>query len=90
MRKDSKTIARSNTLVNELLNFKVKITVNANDTYGAWREVVRDDLVLALALVCWYAERNQWDLLDDVFLQEKKQKPGPYFIDSYMMKPDES
>lgn len=44
------------TLVKELLNFKVKITTSANDTYGAWRENEHDDLVLALALATWFRE----------------------------------
>ena len=44
-------------LVQELLNFQVKITANAHDTYRAWREGVRDDLVLAVSLACWYGER---------------------------------
>ena len=42
-------------LVNELLNFQVKITPAANDVYGAWREGAHDDLVLAVALTCWWA-----------------------------------
>jgi hypothetical protein len=37
------------TLVNEPLNFYVKITTAANDVYGAWREGTHDDLVLAVA-----------------------------------------
>ncbi len=41
-------------LINELLNFEVKITAPANDTYGAWREGTHDDLVLAVAMVCWW------------------------------------
>jgi len=41
-------------LVNELLNFEVKITAAANDVYGAWREGTHDDLVLAVALACWW------------------------------------
>lgn len=45
-------------LVQELLNFKVKINVKtAHDSYEAWREGVHDDLVLATALACWYAEK---------------------------------
>ena len=31
--------------------------LHTHDTYGAWREGVHDDLVLATALACWYAER---------------------------------
>ena len=44
-------------LVNELLNFKVKITPTGNDTYEAWREGDHDDLVLAMALAAWYANK---------------------------------
>ena len=43
-------------LTQELLNFQVKITMAANDTYGAWREGQHDDLVLAVAMATWYAE----------------------------------
>ena len=45
-------------LVKELLNFKVKITATAHDTYEAWREGQHDDLVLATALAVWWAERQ--------------------------------
>lgn len=45
------------TLIDELLNFKVKVTTHANDTYEAWREGEHDDLVLSLALAVWYAVR---------------------------------
>lgn len=47
----------SQELLNELLNFKVKIDPKtAHDSYGAWREGTHDDLVLATALAAWYAE----------------------------------
>jgi hypothetical protein len=46
-------------LVKELLAFQVKITSNAHDTYGAWREGAHDDLVLALALATWYGEKAE-------------------------------
>jgi hypothetical protein len=42
----------------ELLGFQVKITATSPDTYGTWREGTHDDLVLALALACWYGERG--------------------------------
>ena len=45
-------------LVKELTNFKVKITAAMNETFGAWREGSHDDLVLAVALACWLAERE--------------------------------
>jgi hypothetical protein len=44
-------------LLHELLNFKVKIDPStAHDSYSAWREQDHDDLVLALALACWWGE----------------------------------
>ena len=43
----------------ELLNFRVKIDARtAHDTYGSWREGEHDDLVLAVALACWQADRS--------------------------------
>ena len=41
-------------LVNEPLNLQVKITSAANDVRGAWREGTHDDLVLVVALTCWW------------------------------------
>ena len=46
-------------LVQELMNFRAKITAAGNDTYEAWRERDHDDLVLALAIAAWYAERSR-------------------------------
>lgn len=47
-------------LLDELLNFKVKINIRtAHDSYEAWREGTHDDLVLAVALACWYGERRK-------------------------------
>jgi hypothetical protein len=46
-------------LVQELLNFRVSISLSGRDTYGAgedWREGAHDDLVLAVALAAWYGE----------------------------------
>jgi hypothetical protein len=46
------------TLVKELLNFRVKINIStAHDSYEAWREGDHDDLVLCVALACWAGER---------------------------------
>lgn len=53
-------------LVQELLNFKVKISVSGHDSYEAWREGAHDDLVLSTAMACWYGEHNprcQFDFL---------------------------
>lgn len=44
----------------EMLNFKVKIDpVTAHDSYSAWRESDHDDLVLSVALACWFAETQK-------------------------------
>jgi hypothetical protein len=47
------------TLKAELDNFKATISLAGHDSYGAgddWREGNHDDLVLAVALGCWYGE----------------------------------
>jgi hypothetical protein len=54
--KVAKSLPESRTLVDELLNFKVSITPAAHETFGAWRHGQHDDLVLAVALACWWAE----------------------------------
>jgi hypothetical protein len=46
------------TLVQELLNFKLKVTISANDTLDDWRAGVHDDLVLAVAIAAWEGERH--------------------------------
>jgi hypothetical protein len=43
-------------LIEELLNFQVKISISGHDTYGAWREGTHDDLILATAMACWASE----------------------------------
>jgi hypothetical protein len=45
-------------LVKELDNFKVKVTVAANETFESWREKDHDDLVLATAIAAWLGERT--------------------------------
>jgi hypothetical protein len=44
-------------LVQELLAFRVKVTAGGTETFEAWREKDHDDLVLAVALAAWLAER---------------------------------
>ncbi|MGA2136126.1 MAG: hypothetical protein ABSH50_27875 [Bryobacteraceae bacterium] len=41
------------TLVTELAEMRVKVSMAGNEQYGAWREGTHDDLVLAVALACW-------------------------------------
>jgi hypothetical protein len=53
-------LEHSETLRNELLNFKVKISQNGHDSYGAgddWRSGNHDDLVLSVAMALWCARR---------------------------------
>ncbi len=51
-------LALRDTLVKELLSFRVKINIaTAHDSYEAWREGDHDDLVLSVALACWAGER---------------------------------
>jgi hypothetical protein len=45
------------TLLREFDSFTVKITDSANESFEAWRERDHDDLVLAVALAAWAAER---------------------------------
>ena len=46
-------LPESETLVRELGNIRIKVSLAGHDTYGAWREGEHDDLVLAAALACW-------------------------------------
>ena len=57
--KIAKGINDADTLVKELLNFKVKISTSGHDSYDAWREGSHDDLVLSVALACWFHERDK-------------------------------
>jgi len=50
-------------LTQELLNFRVKVTLAANETFEAWRERDHDDLVLALAIAAWLAEQEGGPLI---------------------------
>lgn len=46
-------------LRHELQSFKAKINLaTGHDTYEAWREGDHDDIVLALAMACWFAEQG--------------------------------
>lgn len=45
-------------LERELQDYRLKVTKDANETFDAKRGA-HDDLVMALALACWYGERGQ-------------------------------
>jgi len=55
----AKSLPEANTLIQELLNFRIKINPEtAHDSYSAWRENQHDDLVFALSLACWMGEHQ--------------------------------
>jgi hypothetical protein len=63
----SRQLKEAETLLRELLNFRVKISLAGHDSYEAWREQEHDDLVLAVGLAAWLFEKGT-----DVFLQYLK------------------
>ncbi|MDP9474511.1 MAG: hypothetical protein M3R38_02225 [Actinomycetota bacterium] len=46
-------LAHARTLVDELVNFRVKQAAAGRESYEAWRENDHDDLVFALCLAAW-------------------------------------
>ena len=52
------SLAEAQTLVKELETFRVKVTAAANEVFGNWREGQHDDLVLAVGVAAWMAERG--------------------------------
>ncbi len=55
--KVAQTLPDAPTLVQELLNFKAKVTAAAGDSFEACRENPHDDLVLAIGIATWVGER---------------------------------
>jgi hypothetical protein len=52
----------------ELLNFRAKVHLTTgNETYESWRERDHDDLVLSVALACWY---GQYAAINSAFRDE--------------------
>lgn len=54
-------LPNAQTLRREMQNFKAEINRDTgHETYAAdWREGDHDDLVLSVAMACWYGERNR-------------------------------
>jgi hypothetical protein len=61
-------LGHSDLLKRELLDFKVRITAAANETFAA-REGTHDDLVLAVALPVWLANQRQFEMQVDDALE---------------------
>jgi hypothetical protein len=51
-----RAVPDTSVLVQELLNFRTKITAAGNEVFESQRARDHDDLVIALALAVWYAE----------------------------------
>ena len=51
--KIARSLPEAKALLNELQNFRMKITAAANVMFEAWRDGDKDDLVLASALAVW-------------------------------------
>lgn len=50
----------ADTIVKEFQRFKVKVkATTGTESFEAWRERDHDDLVLAVALACWFGERGK-------------------------------
>ncbi len=56
--KVAKGLPDADLLSREMQNFRMKnVPLSGSDPMIAWREGQHDDLVLAMALACWWAER---------------------------------
>ena len=51
--KIAESIPEKEVLVEELLSYRVKVTLAGHDSYEPWREGQHDDLLFATALSCW-------------------------------------
>ena len=51
------TLLDAQLLLEELTNFKAKVTAVTPDSFESWREMPHDDLVLAVAIAAWRGER---------------------------------
>jgi hypothetical protein len=60
--KVARRLPEAKTFLQEMLNFRVRVTAAIHETFGAWRHGEHDDLVLAVALACWQGERTKSSL----------------------------
>ena len=72
------SLPEAKTLTDELVGFRYKITQASNLTYEAWREGAHDDLVLALSLAVWEAEKGLFGVEVDEALVATN--TGPFTI----------
>jgi hypothetical protein len=72
----ARELALADVLVQELENFKVRITPAANEVFGDWREGQHDDLVFALAMAAWVGENWPEEYTGPVVYNEWASGPG--------------
>jgi hypothetical protein len=63
-------------LVQELENFRVRITAAAHEVFGDWREGQHDDLVFALAMAAWVGENWPEEYTGPVVYNDWASRPG--------------
>jgi hypothetical protein len=56
--KIARTLPHAELLAHELMNFRSRVTAQTAESQLDWRERANDDLVLALAIAVWQAERD--------------------------------
>jgi hypothetical protein len=56
--KIARALPHAELLARELMNFRSRVTAQAVESQLDWREGVNDDLVLALAIAAWRAEKD--------------------------------
>ncbi len=61
--KIARALPEAAVLIEELQNFKMKITIAGNESYEAWSKSDHDDLVIAATLAAWYGEKRLWPIL---------------------------
>lgn len=69
-------LALGSTLIQEMLNFKVKITAAAHETYGAWREGEHDDLIFAVMLAAWWGQRRSGASVTQSVVRGRAHRPN--------------
>lgn len=80
--KISGNLPDAKTLIDEMMNFRMKFTAAGHDTYEAWREGIHDDLVLAVALPIWWVSRSRRGKRgQDIPLFGQSLPPVPSLID---------
>jgi hypothetical protein len=60
MFKVSSNLPLAPTLLQELGGLRIKVSTAGNDIYSTWRADQHDDLLFAVALANWQAQRDKW------------------------------